>query len=310
MRKSGRKSRRRMVAIVKEQASLQIMALMGVSWLVIFCYLPMPGLWIAFSDYKLSRGIFEAPWAGFKYFAEFVTDRNILQAIRNTLGISVLNITIGFTAPILFALLINDLPGRKFKRTVQTVSYLPHFVSWVILGGFMITWFSEAGLVNDLLRRTGLTKEPIYLLGEAKYFWGVAVGSGIWKEMGWGAIIYIAAMAGIDPELYEVAVTEGANWFHRVWYITLPCIKPTIAILFIFSVSGMLNSSFDQIYVLKNALNSDTSTVLDIYTYQVGIKQGRFSYSAAVGLLKSVVAFLLLLIANKGSEKLAEASLF
>jgi putative aldouronate transport system permease protein len=181
-------------------------------------------------------------------------------------------------------------------------------VSWAILGGFLINWSSETGLINDLLMKAGLINQPIYLLGDPKYFWGLAVGSGIWKEMGWSAIIYIAAIAGINPELYEVATIDGANRFQRIIHITLPCIKGTIAILFTFTVAGLLNSNFEQIFVLKNTLNASASTVLDIYVYQVGMRLARYSYATAVGLLKSVVALILLIVSNRVSDKLTGAS--
>lgn len=282
---------------------------LGMLWLLIFCYLPMPGLYIAFSEYNVAKPIFSAPFVGLKYIGEFFRDDNILGAIINTLGIGGLNITIGFAVPIIFALLLNELAGIKFKKIVQTVSYLPHFISWVILGGFLISWASEAGLINEVLMKLGITHEPIYLLAEPEYFWGTAVVSGIWKEMGWSAIIYIAAIAGVSPELYESAKVDGATRMQRIGFITLPSIQGTIAILFTMHIAYILSSNFDQIFVLKNNLNASTSTVLDIYTYRVGIQQGRFSYSAAVGLIKSVFSLALLLLSNKVSDKLTGTSL-
>lgn len=288
---------------------MQVMVGLGMLWLLIFCYLPMPGLYIAFSEYNVAKPIFSAPFVGLKYIGEFFRDDNILGAIINTLGIGGLNITIGFAVPIIFALLLNELAGIKFKKIVQTVSYLPHFISWVILGGFLISWASEAGLINEVLMKLGITHEPIYLLAEPEYFWGTAVVSGIWKEMGWSAIIYIAAIAGVSPELYESAKVDGATRMQRIGFITLPSIQGTIAILFTMHIAYILSSNFDQIFVLKNNLNASTSTVLDIYTYRVGIQQGRFSYSAAVGLIKSVFSLALLLLSNKVSDKLTGTSL-
>jgi putative aldouronate transport system permease protein len=293
---------------LKRQYVIQIMALLGLAWMVVFNYIPMAGIYVAFSDYNVAKPMFSAPWAGLKYFEQFMADPKIYEALVNTLGISMLNIAIGFPVPILFAILLNELGSLRYKRVVQTVSYLPHFVSWVILGGFLINWSSETGLINDLLKKAGLIDRPIYLLGDPKYFWGLAVGSGIWKEMGWGAIIYIAAIAGINPELYEVATIDGANRFQRIIHITLPCIKGTIAILFTFTVAGLLNSNFEQIFVLKNTLNASASTVLDIYVYQVGMRLARYSYATAVGLLKSVVALILLIVSNRVSDKLTGAS--
>ena len=291
-----------------KQRTMHIIALLFVAWSIVFCYIPMSGLYMAISDYKVTKPIFAAEFAGLKYFQQFLTDANVWAALKNTLGISILNIIFGFPIPILFALLLNEIANTHFKRIVQTVSYLPHFVSWVILGGFLLNWTSSTGLINDILMRLNLTNEPIYLLAEAKYFWGTAVISGIWKEMGWGAIIYIAAIAGINPELYEAATIDGAGRFRKITSITLPCILSTVSIMFIFTIGNLLNSNFDQIFVLKNTLNASSSTVLDIYVYRQGISLARYSYATAVGLLKSVVSFGLLLLTNKVSNRLTGSS--
>lgn len=293
----------------REQIAIQIMVGLGMVWMFVFCYLPFSGLYIAFSDYRVSKPIYEAPFVGLKYFREFVTDSAVPNVLFNTLGLSFLGLTIGFLCPILFALLLNEMAGRRFKRFVQTISYLPHFISWVVLGGMLISWTGEFGLINEVLRNLGLIKTPIYLLGDPKYFWGVSVISNIWKEVGWNAIIYIAAIAGINPELYEVAHIEGANRLQRIRYITLPCIKGTIAILFTLSAAYLLNSNFSQIFVLNNALNTSRSMVLDLYTYRIGIKLGRYSYATAVGLMQSAVALLLWLVSNRISRRLTGESL-
>lgn len=293
----------------QREGALHLMAMCGVVWMFVFCYLPLAGLYIAFSDYKISGGLFDGEFVGLKYFEDILTDSKIPQVLLNTLGISFLNLTIGFVVPIVFALLLSELPSRRYKSLVQTVSYLPHFISWVILGGILISWCGENGFLNVLLQQLGLTSEPIYLLGYPEYFWGTAVGTNIWKETGWNAIIYIAALSGLNQELYEAASVEGAGRFQKIWHISLPGIKGTIAILFILQVANIFISNFDQIFVLQNNLNDSRSTVLDIYTYRLGIAQGRYSYSAAVGLLKSVVALVLLLITNKVSDKLTESAI-
>ena len=248
-----------------KQRSMHFIALLFVAWSIIFCYIPMSGIYMAFSDYNITKSIYVSPFAGLKYFHQFLSDPNVWDALKNTLGISALHIVFGFPIPIIFALLLNELVNVRFKRIIQTISYLPHFVSWVILGGFLINWTNETGLINEILMNLHLIKEPLFLLGDPKYFWGTAVISGIWKEMGWGAIIYIAAIAGINPELYEAATVDGAGRFRKIFNITLPCIMGTLSILFIFTISGLLNSNFDQIFVLKNTLNASSSTVLDIY---------------------------------------------
>lgn len=290
------------------QKTLHFFALLFIIWSTIFCYIPMRGLYIAFSDYKISKPIFDAPWVGLKYFNQFLTDPNVINALKNTLGISMLNIVIGFPIPIIFALLLNEVMNSKFKKFIQTVSYLPHFVSWVILGGFLINWTAQTGLINNILMQLRIIKEPLYLLGDPKYFWGTAVVSGIWKELGWNSIIYIAAITSISPELFEAASVDGAGRFRKIINITLPSIMGTISILFIFTMANLLNTNFDQIFVLKNTLNAEASTVLDIYVYRVGMQLGRFSYATAVGLLKSVVALGLLLFTNKVTHKLTGSS--
>lgn len=292
------------------QRDLQIMALAGAIWMFIFNYIPMYGLVIAFKDFNIVKPISDAPWVGLKHFIEFVNDDNFLNVLTNTLGISLLKLLIGFPLPIIFALLLNELTSLKFKKAVQTISYLPHFLSWVILGGIIINWLSDIGLINDILIKMKILKEPISFLGDPQYFWWIAVISDVWKELGWSAIIYLAAIAGIDPEMYEAAIIDGASRLQKIWYITLPAIKPTITILFILAVSGIFNSNFDQILVLRNSLNASASDVIDIYVYRMGIQNANYSYATAAGLLKSIVSMILLLIANEISKRLNETSLF
>ena len=202
---------------------------------------------------------------------------------------------------------MNEITNDKFKRFTQTVSYLPHFLSWVIYGGLIIKILSvETGAVNNYLLKWGIIDEPIFFLGEPKYFWSIAVISALLKELGWSAILYLAAIAGVDQELYEAAIIDGAGRFKRMWHITLPSISGTIVILLIFAISGILSSGFDQIWMLQNPLNVDASEVIDTYVYKVGLQQMRFSYSTAVGLMRSVVAVILLLGANFVSNKITE----
>jgi len=306
--KPPRRSAKQTFLLFKRQFALQVMALMGVAWLIIFAYIPMPGIWIAFTEYKVSKGIFGGEFVGLKHFRDFLTDPMIPLAIRNTLGISLLNLTFGFVAPIIFALMLNEMRNQKFKKVTQTISYLPYFISWVILGGFMISWMSEFGLINNFLMKMGLIEKPLFLLGEPKYFWGVSVVSGIWKGLGWGSIIYLASIASVSPELFESAMLDGAGRMRRIWHIILPCIRPTIAILFTFAVAGVLSSNFDQIMVLQNNVNRPASTVLNIYVFRVGIQMGRFAYSTAVSLLTSLVSLVLLVVASKVSDRLTGTS--
>ncbi|WP_058486413.1 ABC transporter permease [Defluviitalea phaphyphila] len=295
---------------LKRQKELQIMAWAGIIWMIIFNYIPMYGIIIAFKDYSIIKPISEAPWVGLEHFVEFFKDENFYMVIRNTLGISLLKLIIGFPLPIIFAILLNEIRHIGFKRTVQTISYLPHFLSWVVLGGIMINWLSETGIINELLIKFGVLDKPITFLSEPKYFWGIAVISDIWKELGWSAIIYLAAISGIDPELYEAATMDGAGRLAKIKYITIPCIQGTIAVLFILAVGNLLNTNFDQIFVLRNSLNQSMSEVIDIYVYRIGIQSARFSYATAVGLFKSVIALILLIIANFVTKKLKGNSLF
>lgn len=295
---------------LKRQKILQLMALSGMVWLVIFHYIPIYGIIIAFKEYNIVQSISSAPWVGLYHFKEFFEDDSLGYVIKNTFGMSLLKLIIGFPMPILFALLLNELRSVRFKKAVQTISYLPHFLSWVILGGILTTWLADVGIINKVLLALGFIHEPISYLAEPSYFWTIIVSSDIWKELGWSAIIYLAAITGVSPELYEAATIDGAGRFQKMYYITLPMIKGTITILFILAVSGILNSNFDQIFVLKNQLNEVASNVIDTYVYQIGISQGRYSYATAVGLVKSVIAFILLLTANSITKRLNNTSLF
>ncbi len=292
------------------QRYLQLMVLPGILWMLIFNYLPMGGIIIAFKKFKITKSISEAPWVGLKYFKEFFQDSNFKDIMVNTLGISLLKLFIGFALPIIFALLLNELRGVGFKKVTQTISYLPHFLSWVVLGGIMTTWLSKEGVINDFLMAVHILKEPVSFLGEPKYFWGVALISDIWKELGWSAIIYLAAITGVDQQIYEAATVDGAGKLQKIFYVTLPSITGTIAIMLILQVSGLLNSNFDQILILKNQVNVARSQVIDTYVYQVGMTLGKYSYATAVGLFKSVIALMLLLIANKSCKKLLGRSLY
>jgi len=300
----------KLLRVIYRQRYLQVMALLGVAWMIIFNYVPMYGIIIAFKNFDIIKPVSEAPWVGLEHFKAFLEDDNLGYVIKNTLGISILKLFIGFPLPIAFAILLNEVRSAFFKKTIQTISYLPHFLSWVILGGILATWLADVGIVNKLLMSVNLIEEPITYLAEPQFFWSIVITSDIWKELGWSAIIYLAAISSISPELYEAATIDGAGRFQKIWNITLPSIKGTVTILFILSVSGLLNSNFDQILVLRNSLNESASNVIDIYVYQMGIQLSRFSYATAVGLIKSVIALFLLLGANYFTKKLNGTSLF
>ena len=305
----------------KNQLELQSMVWPGIIFLFIFCYITMYGIIISFQDFSLfslnsSSNIFSAymnsPWVGFKHFKEFFTDPYFLITLRNTLGINVLGLIIGFPFPVIFALLLNEIRNLKFKKFVQTVTYLPHFVSWVIFGGLIYTMMAtdQNGVINVFLKSMGLIEKPVEFLANPDYFWAIVVISSVVKGFGFNSILYIAAIAGVDQEVYDAAEIDGCGRFAKMWYITIPAIMGTVSVMFIFSISGILNTGFDQIIVLQNSLNLDRSETIDTYVYKVGIGQMRYSYSAAVGLAKSVVATLLLFGANYTTKKLTEKSLF
>lgn len=295
---------------MKKQRYLLLMVIPGMIWLLVFCYFPMWGCQIAFQNYRITDAIGSSEFVGLKWFIRFFQDNNFWTVMKNTLGISFLKLAFGFTLPIVFALLLNEIRNVKFKRVVQTISYLPHFLSWVILGGIMITWLSDTGLLNDVFLALGLIDERTAFLAKPQYFWAISVISEVWKELGWGAIIYLAAIAGIDPTQYEAAEINGANRFQKLWNITLPEISSTIAILFILQVGNIMGSNFDQIFVLNNALNDPASNVIDMFVYKQGITRANYSYATAIGLFRSVISLLLLVIANKVTEKLEGDALF
>jgi putative aldouronate transport system permease protein len=299
----------RIKAFVK-QWQLQSMVIPGIVWMFIFCYIPMFWLIIAFMDYNIARPMLESPFVGLKHFEEFLADERFWRSIRNTLGMSTIKLVLGFPIPILFALLLNEIRQVKFKRTVQTISYLPHFIAWTIFGGITLNWLGEGGVVNQLMMGLGLQDREILYISDPKYFWWIVYFSDTLKEMGWSAIIYIAAISGIDPALYEAAEIDGASRWQRMWHITIQGIRPTIAILFILAVSGLLGSNFDQIFMLKNNMNLKMAESLDLYIYNMGLVSGRHSFSTAVLFARSIVALALLLLANQASKRLTGEGIF
>lgn len=293
-----------------KQWQLQSMVIPGIVWMFIFCYIPMFWLIIAFMDYSVAKPMLDSPFVGLKHFEAFTTDDRFWRSIRNTLGMSSIKLVLGFSIPIIFALLLNEIRSLRFKRAVQTISYLPHFIAWTIFGGIMLNWLSGDGLATQLLMGVGLLDREVLLISEPKYFWWITFFSDTLKETGWAAIIYIAAIAGIDPALYEAAELDGANRWKRMWHITIQCIRPTIAILFILAVAGILGSNFDQIFMLKNNMNIKSAESLDLYIYNMGLVSGRHSFSTAVLFARSIVALVLLFMANYTSKKLTGDSIF
>ncbi len=289
---------------IKKQKALQMMVLPGMAWMVIFSYIPMAFLIFAFFQYDLAKPMTQAPFVGVTFFLEFLTDPRFWRVMQNTLGISFWKLAIGFPLPILFALFLNEIRSTRFKRSVQTISYLPHFISWAIFGGILLSWLSERNLINQLLIGLGLQRGDIAYIAMPQYFWTISVVSEVWKELGWNAIIYIAAISAINPELYQAADIDGSNRYQKMWHVTVQGIRPTIAVLFILAVAGLLGSNFDQVFVLKNTMNLRASETIDLYVYNMGIVTGRFSYSTAVSLARSLISLTLLLTANYVTGKL------
>jgi putative aldouronate transport system permease protein len=274
-----------------------ILLLPGIIYFLLLNYWPMLGITIAFKDYRLLDGISGSPWVGMKWFHILFSSPDFWTALRNTIIISFYKLVFNFPAPIVLALLLNEVYHSGFKRIVQTIVYFPHFLSWVILGGILFSLFSTEGGVLQLL---GLSSPPMMQPGQ---FRGLLVLSEMWKEIGWGTIIYLAAIAGINPELYDAARMDGANRFHLVRYITLPSIAGTIAILLILRTGHILNVGFDQIFILYNPLVYNVADVLDTYVYRVGITMGRYPFATAAGLFQSVVGLLLLIVTNQVSKR-------
>lgn len=276
---------------------LLLMFLPGLLYFIIFHYLPMYGTVLAFKDFRISEGIWGSPWVGFRHFEYAFDDLGFINALRNTLIISLLKLVLGFPAPIIFAILLNEIGRSTFKKFVQTVSYLPHFISWVVLGGVFISFLSLNGPLNLILEMFGFA--PRIFMSEENGFVAILILTDIWKGFGWGAIIYIAALAGLDPSMYEAAVIDGANRWHRIRYITLPSLVPVMTILIILSMSGILDAGFDQIFNMYNSRVVDVSEIIDTYVYKKGLVDADYSYATAIGLFKSIVALVMIVISNK-----------
>ncbi|WP_309121216.1 ABC transporter permease subunit [Paenibacillus sp.] len=302
-------------AKIKEQRLLYLLMLPAFIVTLLFSYAPMFGLYIAFINYAPTGGSFFAQLArsefvGFDWFEYFFVNGDFYMIMRNTLAQSFLSLLFGFPMPILLALMINEMGRSWFKKAFQTVSYMPHFISWVIAANIVITVLASDGVVNKVLMGLGLVQEPIAFMMNGPMFWWIIALSNTWKDMGFNAILYLAAIAAINPELYEGAKVDGASRFRQMLHITLPSLRPTIVILAILAVGGILNAGFDQQFLLQNNTILNYAEVIDTYTYKYGLQNGMFSYGAAVGLFKSVVAFVLIVSVNALAKRMKEDTLF
>jgi len=292
-----------------QQKYLYMMSIPFVILVLIFNYFPLWGWTMAFQNYKPARSFFEQEWVGFEHFIQLFSDERFYLVLRNTLGMSLLGLTVGFVMPIIFAVLINEVRINFLKRTVQTITYLPHFVSWVVVAGIVTKMLSiDGGVINELLVNWGLVDKPVQFMAKGEYFWGIVVAADIWKEMGWNAIIFLAAIAGIDPQLYEAAKVDGAGRLRRIWHVTLPGIRPTILVLLILNIGHLTTIGFEKQLLLGNPLVVDYAEVLDLYALNYGIGLGRFSYGTAIGIFNSVVSIILLFIANGIFKRFANQS--
>ncbi len=298
-----------------EHKFLYVMLFPGFVSVLVFSYLPLVGLYMAFVNFTPRLGqfwssLFESKFVGFQWFDYFFSGNDFYIVMRNTLVTSVLTLSMGFIMPILLAIFLNECRSRVVKRVVQTTSYLPYFVSWVIASNIIVTLLSGSGLINQMLLRLGVTQKSIPFLQESKYFWWIISISNTWKDAGYNSIMYIAAIAAIDTGIFEAAQVDGAGRIRQIWHILLPSIKPTVVVLFILSIGRLLSTGFDQFFLLGNAMNRSYSDVIDTYSFRYGIQNGMYSYATAVGLFKSIVAFMLVLATNIMAKKAGSSHLF
>ncbi|MGO4375247.1 ABC transporter permease [Paenibacillus sp. MCAF20] len=287
---------------------LFIMFIPVIAYYVIFHYAPMYGVLIAFQDYKLLQGVSGSPWVGLANFKELFSSDYFFSVLANTLILNFYKLLIGFSAPIILALMLNEVMHGWFKKVVQTISYMPHFLSWIVISGLIIEFLSPSrGPINIILAHFGL--EPIFFITEPQWFRSILVSSDIWRNVGFSTIIFLAAIAGINPEMYEAAEVDGINRVQRIWFITLPSMAPVIVIMLILATGSIINDDFEQVFNLLNAKVLDVGEVLSTYTYKEGLTQMNFSYAAAVGLFKNLVALILVLTANQAAKKFTDESI-
>ena len=296
----------------RKHKTLFLFLLPAVALLIVFNYIPMAGIVIAFQDFRVTRGIFGSPWVGLKHFVEFFKSATALRVVRNTILLNIYGLLWGFPIPIIFAVALCEMRSNRFRKVIQTISYLPHFMSMVIVAGIMHMILSMDGAVNVLIGLFG--KSPINFLTYKEYFRTVYTVTNIWKGFGWSAIIYISAIVGIDPQLFEAAIVDGAGTFRRIWYITIPCIMSTITILLLLNIGSMMSSAFDLVNLLQKPITYEVSDTISTYVYRRGIANAtgipEYSFTTAIGVFQSVVNIILLTFANSMARKYSESSLF
>jgi putative aldouronate transport system permease protein len=296
--------------VFRDQKQLLFMSVPVMLYIILFSYIPVWGWSMAFQDFKPAKAFRDQTWVGLKHFQFLFTDETFLRVLRNTLAMSMINMVLGFVTAIVFAILLNEVRSKYFKKTVQTISYLPHFLSWIIVTGLVANSLAiNDGIVNVLLMKIGIIDNPIMWLNEGKYFWGIVGASHVWKEVGWNAIIYLAAITSISPELYEAADIDGANRYQKMMYITIPGIKSIIIILLIMNLGWILEAGFEVQYLLGNGLIVDWSETIDIFVLKYGLRIGNYSLATAAGIFKTIVSITLIFAANTIAKRLGEERL-
>ncbi|WP_240941001.1 sugar ABC transporter permease [Paenibacillus sp. HB172176] len=300
---------RRGIALMRRDKYLYVLILPGLLYFLMFKYIPIAGVAIAFQNYSPYLGFLHSEWVGWDHFHRFFTNDDFLLLFRNTMMINLLNLVFFFPLPIVMSLMLNEVRAEGYKKTIQSIIYLPHFLSWVIIVSLTFFLFSVGiGLVNQLLDYFGFAK--IDFLTDPRYFWGLLTAQSIWKDMGWGTIIFLAAIAGVDTQLYEAAKMDGAGRLRQIWHVTLPAIRNIIVILFILRLGHMMDVGFEQVYLMMNGAVSEVADVFDTYVFRLGIQQGQFSFSTAVGLFKSIVGLILVAAGNYLAKKFGEEGIY
>ena len=293
---------------IRKHICIYLLALPVIAYYILFKYVPMYGVLIAFQDYVPAKGMMDSAWVGFKHFIDFFRDPYFFRLLKNTLLISVQSIIFGFPAPIIFALMLNEVRSAKFKKVIQTTTYLPHFISLMVVCGMITTFTSRTGLFNSIIAFFG--GERSNLLARPELFRPIYIISDIWQTMGWNSIVYLAALSGVDTEQYEAAEIDGASKLKQIWHVTLPGILPTVVTMFILRLGGFLSVGFEKIILLANDMTYETADVISAYVYRRGIIGGEYSFSTAVGLFNSVVSVIMVISANHISKRVSETSLW
>ncbi len=293
---------------IKRHWELYIIVLLPVLYIFIFHYLPMYGAQVAFKEFSISKGIFASPWVGAKHFVEFFKTYQFWRLIGNTLGISAMSLIIGFPVPILLAIALNEAKNKGFKKTVQMATYAPYFISTVVMVSMLLIILSPRGMANQMMALVG--KEPVNYMAVPNYFKMIYALSGVWQGAGYGAVIYLAALSGIDPQLHEAAIVDGASKVRRIWHIDIPGILPTAVILLILSVGQVMNVGFEKVFLMQNPLNMQSSDVISTYVYRMGLVSARYDFATAVGLFNSIINLTLMVSVNEMAKRFGETSLW